>query len=349
MKRRLLLALSIIPLLMLVGGAGLVMQIKRHKDIVHHVQSEVIEIVRLTEGFATAVEQIRAELWRAEAGEADSLDRLVAAVEAAEAIHEQFKVPRDLRSRKAEPNALGEMLARFKEITSRIATSRSPELRQQLRGQLIDIAGDMKRTANSLRDYVTEHAEAERQKSHTAMKIILIAAFFTFMAPLLVSIFIIRQVVEDVTRPVSELVMATERLGEGDLSYRVTAPLKDEFNVLATSFNEMAENLAQAELRRVEAARQVSVTLQHHINNSLAALVGLSKRVGALKLPRKESYIAEGIDSEVDKMRQVMQKLGELQEIVTIEYARGIHMVDPEAGNSDSAGETEAPGGNDGA
>ncbi len=57
------------------------------------------------------------------------------------------------------------------------------------------------------------------------------------------------------TRPILELVAATERVGRGDYSPRVSRWADDEIGALAEAFNRMVAQLAQAEAERAERER----------------------------------------------------------------------------------------------
>ena len=100
MKRRLLIALSIIPLATLLGGTWLVLQIKQQQGISSHVQVELVEIIRLTETFVGSLESIRAEL--AEAEREDSLERLVSSVEYADEVLALLSDAPDVRAQRGE-------------------------------------------------------------------------------------------------------------------------------------------------------------------------------------------------------------------------------------------------------
>ncbi len=341
MRRRLLIALGTIPLAMLIGVTALLVQVRRYQTVFGHVQGELVQIIRMTEAFESAVHIIRAELWRTQARQGDSLDRLVSSVEHAESIMARFGGFRDLRGSRKLLEALARHMEQFKTVTGRIATAHTPELRGQLAAQLIEIVTGMQSMSREVRAYVAAHADEEMQSCHRAMKLTVAAIVFTFMTPILIAVFIIRRVLEDVAEPVDDLVEGTERLAGGDLDYRVRTPLRNEFGVLAKSVNIMADRIADSEKQRLEAVQQTSVTLQHHINNSLATIMGLARRLRNVVLSRDENTIPADIEDEVKKANAVMQKLSELQHVVTTEYARGIRMIDTETVSSEAS--TEEP------
>lgn len=75
---------------------------------------------------------------------------------------------------------------------------------------------------------------------------------------------------ERISRPLIVMVKAAERLGKGDLKTTIAMPTKNEFRVLAQSFNEMAEHIARAQNelvakeridRELEIAREIQRSL----------------------------------------------------------------------------------------
>ena len=190
MRRRLFLALATMPLALLIGITVLALQINRQRAIFDHVHGEVIGTIRSTESLAADINLIRAELWRAQAGQEDSLDRLVSAVERADITLATFGHHCDLRARQEQLPPLAERLERFKSVTSRIATAHTPELRQHLHGQLIEIVAGLRAESEKLLGYVAAHADTAVLSSHRAMNLTIVVVFFTFAAAMVISVFI---------------------------------------------------------------------------------------------------------------------------------------------------------------
>ncbi|MET7397266.1 ATP-binding protein [Dactylosporangium sp. NPDC005572] len=82
-----------------------------------------------------------------------------------------------------------------------------------------------------------------------------------------------------VLRPVRELGTAARRLGEGDLTTRLTVRGSDELADLARTFNTTAETLEQhvGDLRRMEAdARRFVADVSHELRTPLAAMAAVT-------------------------------------------------------------------------
>lgn len=74
---------------------------------------------------------------------------------------------------------------------------------------------------------------------------------FIFLAIALVAVILLSVIAffttNMITRPIRELVHATRKVAEGDLTYRVPSTSSDEIGELASSFNRMTESLSRAE------------------------------------------------------------------------------------------------------
>ncbi len=84
----------------------------------------------------------------------------------------------------------------------------------------------------------TEAAMVEINKTY-----ILLA--FTLFSTLLASLIVARFLTLRVTRPIAELLVATQKIAAGDLEYRTDLNGDDEFNHLMTTFNEMSQGLSE--------------------------------------------------------------------------------------------------------
>lgn len=74
----------------------------------------------------------------------------------------------------------------------------------------------------------------------------------------------------ELSAPLKRLIHATERIAQGDLSYRVAVRTRDELGRLAQAFNRMAEALQRSESSR----RQLLADLAHELRTPLSVIRG---------------------------------------------------------------------------
>lgn len=117
-----------------------------------------------------------------------------------------------------------------------------------------------------------------------------------------------------VTRPVSLLLEATEKLKRGDLDHRVGG-LRDEWGVLAASFNKMAASLKE-QLARAQRSEQLAVCgemaskMAHEIRNPLASIKLAMQFLGKhVHFPPEERGILDNVISEVDQVERLFGDL----------------------------------------
>jgi two-component system NtrC family sensor kinase len=102
-----------------------------------------------------------------------------------------------------------------------------------------------------------------------------------FVAIMTISVIIGIFVKKWVDTPVSELVRATKHVGLGNLNYRISEKSKDELGLMAKSFNDMTQNLAEARMQLLQSEKMASLGrlaagVAHEINNPLTGVLTYS-------------------------------------------------------------------------
>ncbi|HPC70834.1 MAG TPA: ATP-binding protein, partial [Treponema sp.] len=109
--------------------------------------------------------------------------------------------------------------------------------------------------------------------------------YLVFYLPILLMVVIIAiSLSESLSQPISNLVQATRKVAEGDLSIRVISTTKDDLGALIDSFNTMVRNLERAQSRALQTEKEniwkdMSQRLAHEIKNPLTPIKLSAERV----------------------------------------------------------------------
>ncbi len=136
------------------------------------------------------------------------------------------------------------------------------------------------------------------------------AALAAFLAALVVSWFISRQVVT----PIREMMTASQHIAEGHYEQRVHVPgdpsEADELAQLAISFNRMAEKLAQTENMR----RQLIGDISHELRTPLTTIKGsMEGLIDGVLPPTPETFL--DIHREAERLQKLVSDLQELSRV----------------------------------
>ncbi len=127
------------------------------------------------------------------------------------------------------------------------------------------------------------------------------------------------------TRSLTSLTLAVERMKEGDYTQRVDPPnSEDELGKLALTFNAMANTIESdvTELRRQEQMRRDLVAnIAHDLITPLTAIQGLSEALAddLISEPKARHETAQLIGREVQRLRRLV---GDMQHATTLEAGR---------------------------
>lgn len=169
--------------------------------------------------------------------------------------------------------------------------------------------------------------------------------FFTTLAIILfmlVSLLYIR-IIES---PMRKLKDGIELIGAGEVGHKINIREKNEFYELANAFNEMMENIKKLELEKLkqeqlESIMQMSVGLNHEINNPIATIIMGSqlslKKINQLKKEIKDEYAlknialledsANGILTEANRIAIILKNINNITDPVVEDYVDGTKML----------------------
>lgn len=106
------------------------------------------------------------------------------------------------------------------------------------------------------------------------------------------------------TRPLRELTAATQAVARGDLGHTVRVPSQDELGNLAAAFNQMSQDLAQAQERR----RQMTADIAHDLRTPISIIQGHAEALQDGVLPATEETFSL-IHDEALRLNRMVEDL----------------------------------------
>jgi two-component system NtrC family sensor kinase len=152
--------------------------------------------------------------------------------------------------------------------------------------------------------------DVDAQIASSEFRSIIFAIIAIALLSLIIGIFVRRWI----EKPVHELVNATEQVGTGNLNYVIKDLGSDELGLLAKSFNNMTQKLADARLQLFQSDKMASMGrlaagVAHEINNPLTAVLTYSsfllKRVNNPELEEDLKVIVR----ETKRSREIVKSL----------------------------------------
>ena len=153
--------------------------------------------------------------------------------------------------------------------------------------------------------------DVDQQIEDSKLRLIVFAA----IAILALSLFIAYFVRRYISKPVRELVNATNEVSAGNLNYTIENTGKDELGILAKSFNKMTKNLAEAKLQLFQSDKMASLGrlaagVAHEINNPLTGVLTYSSFL--LKRTKDNPELQENLEvivRETIRSREIVKNL----------------------------------------
>ena len=160
-------------------------------------------------------------------------------------------------------------------------------------------------------DITMSMADVERAEREARARLVT----FALIAIAATSLMIYWLVGRIVLQPVRKLAAVTRKVADGDLSQKVEVGTRDEIGKLGESFNEMMQNLADAQRQLLQANKLASVGrlaagVAHEINNPLTGVLTYSSFL--LKRAEKDSEMREDLEvivRETKRCREIVKGL----------------------------------------
>jgi signal transduction histidine kinase len=175
----------------------------------------------------------------------------------------------------------------------------------------MDVALPVRGEAGSYIVYIKDNKDTVQSLSSELFRILLEA----LAVGLGISIFLSLLLAKTMVTPIQSLTKAVERVASGDFSDKLDTQAKDEIGVLANTFNDMAEQLANTldDLRKSEQMRREFVAnVSHELRTPITSIRSYAETLEESKgaMPRDtEQRFLQVIVNESDRMTKIVQDL----------------------------------------
>jgi two-component system nitrogen regulation sensor histidine kinase NtrY len=167
--------------------------------------------------------------------------------------------------------------------------------------------------SEGLQQFRTARLMREELKTYVILSFIIITMPFV-----LLSFYLGLVISRDVTHPIRELVIATQKVSNDELDYRVEIEAKDELKQLIDSFNRMTDDLRinQELLKHSErsaAWRDIARKIAHEIKNPLTPIRLSAERV-LRQYKKNDTYrdiLTKGIDTILTEVQNITDMVNE--------------------------------------
>ena len=320
---------SLVLLVLSGGGLLFLWQIGNFETRMVHNQGELMGIIVSTRDLSETNLELRSLLDEIKGKESRYLDGLVEKVEFEDQVLERLGRLPDLAPKKAEIERLSAILAETKSLVSRIATVSDTEVAGRLRESLIVNNLKMRKILDDIETYVRRHMQEETADAVLSLKLTVLVSSCSLAAVMVLVSLILWHMQKSIAVPISRLSQAIQAISRGEFQKEIRMESGDEFETLALEFNTLAKKLAHLEELRLEAVKQLVVTIRHNINNSLASLLVLAHKMRNQdgELPPEALKDLHLMEDEACRIGKVLSELTDLRSVESTEYFRGLRMI----------------------
>ena len=135
---------------------------------------------------------------------------------------------------------------------------------------------------------------------------------FSALGSLVISVAVAYYLVYRVYKPISQLKLATEKISEGDYSFRVEIDGEDEFAYLGNAFNSMARDLSALESSR----RNFIANVSHELKTPMTTIGGYIDAImdGTIDRDKQDHYL-QIVSNEIKRLSRLVVAMLNLSKI----------------------------------
>jgi len=331
LRHKLLVILFSLTALLMVFAVAAMWSLQRVFVDLDHLQNRASVAVNHVNELSTALSSIEVELYGLQIGRQRHLDELINASNTMRRLTDELDTLYLLNEDEVgyAYRQLIQQIDGFETRVGVLATAQDRELALRYNIAALDDAAQMRQRLLQITRHVQNHAQQEQADVTGRFRWMVVAMAIGFLIVINGSILLMLRAAGMILRPVNRLVNASRELAKENFAHRVTVGQLDEFDELAQAYNNLAEQLQENELRRVQTLKQTALALNHELNNAIATielqLTLLRRRSGPdVALEKNLSRIHDNLQ----RMAEVIGSLKQLRRVVLTDYVQGVKMLD---------------------
>ena len=333
LRRKLLLFLGPLVLLLLLTAMTLVWLLQGVLQDMRHIKDSAWVLVEDINRLSVTTNAVEVHLFELQTNRSRRLDSLIDDVEESRQLIDILE-DSELMQDPAYARPFRRIKARFPEFArhvSALATAQDGQLAREHNEEALRAIVAIRQDTLPLGHEIYRHAQTEQEDLLGWFRWMVLGVGLVFLLVINIAVIVLLRMSTIILSPIDKLVEATRELAAGRYDHRVNLVQKDEFDQLAQAYNQLAQQLQSDEKRRLEMLGQVSLTMNHEINNAVAIIEMQLRLMSRQQGPTAatEKCLREIHDS-LDRMTRTVQALKNVRQIVLTDYVGGVKMLDLE-------------------
>jgi signal transduction histidine kinase len=142
---------------------------------------------------------------------------------------------------------------------------------------------------------------------------LLVPLLFAALVAFVISILLAYLIARSIAKPLQRVILATEKIAQGDYDQQLNITSPDEVRRLATSFNVMAQEVKSSR----QAQRDFVANVSHELKTPLTSIQGFSQAIldGTARDIEAQRHAAQIINDEAERMTRLVNELLELAKL----------------------------------
>jgi HAMP domain-containing protein len=309
---------------------------------INHISTEAMAVVDEASRLDTALTSVEIDLYELQLGRERHLDKLIADTELVQSLLEEIGRYYGVHEPQSE-RPYRDLLAKYPDFergVSSLATAQDVALARQYNVEALTQAMVLREDVMAIDLYACRHAQDEQRELASRFRWLVLGIALGALLIINATVLLLLRTAGLVLKPVDKLVEVTRQFTRERFDQRADLNQDGEFLELAEGYNRLAERIQEAEQRRMETIGQMALTLNHELNNAIAAIQMQLQVMGrGAANSEKLATCLKQVQEDLREMAKTVESLKHIRRIVLTDYIEGVKMLDLERSTRDEPAE----------